>query len=86
MPPLPPGETVTAPVIDENVSSWVGADRPREASYHPPLLGAALAVVKAVDAGDIARADPEAADLPGRIHAARLAALRAWREAARPLA
>jgi len=45
-------------------------------------LAAALAVARAVDAGSIAAQHPAARDLPGRIRAARLRALRAWMRAA----
>jgi tRNA nucleotidyltransferase (CCA-adding enzyme) len=45
-------------------------------------LEAALAVARAVDAGGIAAKHAAARDLPGRIRAARLRALRAWMRAA----
>ena len=55
-----------------------------EEVYAPAkLLSAALAVVKAVDAAGIARMYPDATDLPARIRAARLSALRKWRDDAR---
>ena len=54
----------------------------RDQSYAPgERLLAALAVVRGVDAGAIATAHPDAVQLPQRIRAARLEALRHWQEA-----
>ena len=49
-----------------------------ERDYFPPtLLNAALAAVNAVDAGAIARNCTARGDIPARVHAARVAAVRA---------
>jgi len=50
-------------------------------SYAPARwLNLALAVVKAVDAGVIARDNPDPAQLPAKIREARIEALRAWKK------
>jgi tRNA nucleotidyltransferase (CCA-adding enzyme) len=50
-------------------------------SYAPArFLNLALAVVKAVDAGEIARDNPDPEHLPAKIREARIEALRAWKK------
>jgi tRNA nucleotidyltransferase (CCA-adding enzyme) len=54
----------------------------RSGDSYPPAqwLNGALAVVKAVDAGAIARDNPDPAHLPAKIREARIEALRGWKK------